>query len=111
MAVSAALNGVILTNTDRLKIKESDRGQAMAEELSKLGVEVIVGDNEITVNAPDELKTPTEPLCSHNDHRIVMACSVILSLVGGEIEGCEAVSKSFPDFFEVLGSLQKIDVD
>jgi 5-enolpyruvylshikimate-3-phosphate synthase len=40
-----------------------------------------------------------------------MACSVILSLVGGEIEGCEAVSKSFPDFFEVLGSLQKIDVD
>ena len=110
MAVGAALNGVVLTNTDRLKIKESDRGSAMAEELSKLGVEVMLGDNEITVNAPDKLKTPTVPLCSHNDHRIVMACAVILSLTGGEIEGCEAVNKSFPNFFEMLGSLEKLEL-
>lgn len=107
MAVGAALNGVTLTNTDRLKIKESDRGSAMASELSKLGVQVELGNNEITVNAPDVLTPPTEPLCGHNDHRIVMACAVILTLVGGEIEGCEAVSKSFPDFFEVLESLDK----
>lgn len=108
MAVGAALNGVTLTNTDRLKIKESDRGSAMAEELKKLGVTVILGNNEITVNAPDALTPPSEPLFGHNDHRIVMACAVILTLVGGEIEGCEAVSKSFPDFFEVLDSLEKI---
>ena len=78
----------------------------MAAELRKLGVPVTVGDNEITVTAPDVLKAPTEPLCGHNDHRIVMALSVILSLVGGEIDGCEAVNKSFPDFFEILSSLK-----
>ena len=107
MATGAALNGVKLTNTDRLKIKESDRGQAMATELEKLGVTVILGDNEITVIAPDELKKPSEPLYGHNDHRIVMACSVLLTLVGGEIEGTEAVNKSFPDFFDILNSLNK----
>lgn len=106
MATASALNGVHLINTDRLKIKESDRGEAMATELRKLGVTVTVGDNEITVTAPDSLTTPKEPLCGHNDHRIVMASAVILSLVGGEIDGCEAVSKSFPDFFEILDTLK-----
>ena len=108
MAVGAAMNGVTLTNTDRLKIKESDRGAAMAQELKKLGVNVMLGDNEITVDAPEALTPPTEALCGHNDHRIVMACAVILTLVGGEIEGAEAVSKSFPDFFDILDSLDRI---
>ena len=106
MATASALNGVHLINTDRLKIKESDRGEAMATELRKLGVTVTVGDNEITVTAPDSLTAPKEPLLGHNDHRIVMASAVILSLVGGEIDGGEAVSKSFPDFFEILGTLK-----
>ena len=39
-------------------------------------------------------------ISSNNDHRIVMAMSVILSAVGGEIEGIEAVKKSYPGFFE-----------
>jgi 3-phosphoshikimate 1-carboxyvinyltransferase len=34
-----------------------------------------------------------------------MALSVILTLVGGEIEGAEAVSKSYPDFFSVIKEL------
>ena len=105
MATAAALNGVHLVNTDRLKIKESDRGAAMAEELSKLGVKVVLGDTEITVEAPSALTPPTVPLNGHNDHRIVMALAVLLSLVGGEIEGAEAVNKSYPDFFENLMSL------
>lgn len=108
MAVAAAQNGVHLVNTDRLKIKESDRGAAMAEELNKLGVTVTLGDNEITVTPPDALSAPSSPLYSHNDHRIAMACAVILSLVGGEISGCEAVRKSFPDFFDILNGLEKI---
>ncbi len=107
MASAALMNGVTLVNTDRLKIKESDRGVAMAEELAKCGVAVTVGDNVITVKSPDALTPPSVPLSGHNDHRIVMACAVLLSRLGGEIEGTEAVRKSYPDFFEVLGALER----
>ncbi len=107
MAVAAASNGCELIGTDRLKIKESDRGQAMAEELSKFGVPVVIGDNCISVTAPEKLKAPALPIDGHNDHRIVMACAVLLTLTGGVISGAEAVKKSYPDFFRDLFSLFK----
>lgn len=104
MATAAALNGAVFTGTRRLKIKESDRGTAMQSELLKLGCRVEVEENRITV-MKSELKTPDVPVFGHNDHRIVMSMAVLLTLVGGEIEGAQAVSKSFPDFFEILNSL------
>lgn len=106
MAVAAAKNGGIFTGTRRLKIKESDRGFAMQSELFKMGCRITVEDNRIIV-PKYELTVPTEPICGHNDHRIVMAMTVLLTLTGGEIKGTEAVSKSFPDFFEKLNSLGK----
>lgn len=104
MAVAAANNGVHLTGTHRLKIKESDRGEAMAEELSKFGCRADVGENEIRVYGRKP-KKPELPLSGHNDHRIVMALSVLCSVTGGEIYGAEAVSKSFPNYFEKLAAL------
>lgn len=104
MAVAAAFNGAVFTGTRRLKIKESDRGMAMAEELSKFGCKVIVDENTIEVK-PCKLKTPVLPLSGHNDHRIVMAVAVLCTLTGGKIYGAQAVSKSFPDFFEKLQKL------
>ena len=103
MAVAAAKNGCTLINTARLKIKESDRGSAMAKELSKFGVKCELYDNSIVVGCG--LMTPKEALCGHNDHRIVMSCAVLCTLFGGIIEGCEAVSKSLPDFFEMMTKL------
>ena len=37
-----------------------------------------------------------------NDHRIVMALSLLCTVTGGTIDGAEAVKKSYPDFFAVL---------
>ena len=45
---------------------------------------------------------PTVPLDGHNDHRVVMALSVLASLTGATILGAEAVAKSWPDYFQVL---------
>ncbi|HAY97449.1 MAG TPA: 3-phosphoshikimate 1-carboxyvinyltransferase [Ruminococcaceae bacterium] len=104
MAVAAANNGVRLTGTHRLKIKESDRGKAMAEELSKFGCSVKVYENEIEVKKHG-ITTPTDILSGHNDHRIVMALSLLCSITGGSISGAEAVNKSFPDYFRRLSSL------
>lgn len=103
-AVAAAKHGGNFTGTRRLRIKESDRATAMADELEKFGIKVTVEENSVTVNA-GELHSPRSVLCGHNDHRIVMALSVLACIVGGEISGAEAVKKSFPDFFEVLKAL------
>ena len=100
-ALCAYCEGGYITGTRRLKIKESDRASAMAEELSKLGIRVDVYENAVKINK-GELKAPCVPLSSHNDHRIAMALSVLATAVGAEIDGAEAVSKSYPDFFEVL---------
>ena len=105
LIASAALkNGAVFTGTHRLKIKESDRGAAMAEELSKFGCDITVFENKIVV-PKCKMYSPKLPLSSHNDHRIAMALSVIASVYGGEIYGAQAVSKSFPDYFEKLNSL------
>ncbi|MEE0840073.1 MAG: 3-phosphoshikimate 1-carboxyvinyltransferase, partial [Acutalibacteraceae bacterium] len=98
-ALAALKNGATFTGTDRLKAKESDRGMAMHEELKKLGGGLVFGDNMITV-PKQELKYNGSILDGHNDHRIVMAMSVVLSKIGGEISGIEAVRKSYPKFFE-----------
>lgn len=99
IALSALKNGAVLTGTDRLKAKESDRGAAMHEELKKLGGGLVFESNTVIV-PKQELSYKGEILDSHNDHRIVMALSVILSKIGGSINGAEAVRKSYPGFFE-----------
>ncbi len=103
-ALSAAFGGAHFVGTRRLKIKESDRGEAMKAELAKFGASLIIGEDEITVCA-DSLHVPTVPLCSHNDHRIVMALTLLCSVYGGKIENAQAVNKSFPDFFEKVKTL------
>jgi 3-phosphoshikimate 1-carboxyvinyltransferase len=104
MSVAAAKNGVHLTGTARLKIKESDRGAVMAQELAKFGVPVTVGEDDITVEG-GHFRAPSEVLCGHNDHRVVMSMAVLSSITGGEIAGAEASRKSYPDFFEVIKKL------
>lgn len=76
----------------------------MQSELAKFGCKVTVEENSITVHKC-VLKTPKMPLFSHNDHRIVMSLSLLCSITGGVIEGAQAVSKSYPDFFEDIKSL------
>ena len=103
-ALAAMKNGAVFTGTDRLKAKESDRGLAMHEELQKLGGGLIFGDNTITV-PKQTLHYRNTMLSGHNDHRIVMALSVILSQIGGCLEGAEAIRKSYPGFFSDLQKL------
>lgn len=100
---AARCSGAEFYDTKRLKIKESDRAQAMAEELSKMGVSVSVTENSVSVG--HGLRAPGEPLYSHNDHRIAMALSVALTETGGCIAGAQAVKKSMPDFYEKMVKL------
>lgn len=111
IALAALKNGATFTGTDRLKVKESDRGMAMHEELRKLGGGLLFGDNYIKVPA-EQLKYQGIILDGHNDHRIVMAMSVILSQTGGVIKGAEAIRKSYPGFFDDIIKLgAEVDIE
>ncbi|MBP5564990.1 MAG: 3-phosphoshikimate 1-carboxyvinyltransferase [Lachnospiraceae bacterium] len=103
-SVAAANHGGIFTSTARLKIKESDRGSVMCEELAKLGVKTRMDDNSIEIEG-NGISSPSERLSGHNDHRIVMSLSLLLTIVGGTITQAEAVRKSYPGFFEDIKSL------
>lgn len=100
-AYAAYKNGGKFINTRRLRVKESDRANVMAEELKKFGANVKVYENSVKIEKT-QLKPPIVPLCGHNDHRIVMALSVLAAVFGAEIDGAEAVNKSYPDFFSVI---------
>ena len=103
-AVAAAKHGGVFTGTKRLKIKESNRAAVMAEELEKFGVHVTVHEDSVVIFSQG-LTKPTKAIYGHNDHRIVMSMTFLLSITGGEITGAEAVSKSYPDFFEKISAL------
>lgn len=102
--MAALLNGAKFTGTKRLQIKESDRVKCVCDELAKFGVSYMIGDNYCIINK-SVLHKPSLEIDSHNDHRIVMAFSVLLSKFGGVIKDAEAVNKSYPTFFSVIKGL------
>ncbi len=104
MACAVLCNGAILTGTKRLKIKESDRAEAMKAELSKFGVEIIVNDDEIIIPRA-EINAPALGLNCHNDHRIAMSLAILCSRVGGALENAQCVNKSYPEFFDDIKTL------
>lgn len=104
MAFAAMNNGGVLTGTKRLRLKESDRAAAMAEELGKFGAKTEVGDDRVVIYAAP-LHAPAEALSAHNDHRVAMAMALPCLKYGGVICGAEAVNKSWREFFDVLRRL------
>ena len=106
MAVAAAGQGAVFTDAARLRIKESDRGAAMARELWAFGVPLNITQDGAVIEVPGGmLRAPDRVLDGHNDHRIVMALSVLCTMTGGTVTDAYAVAKSYPDFFEVLSAL------
>lgn len=103
-----------LRGTARLVHKESDRAATIAAEFAKLGVEIDISHPDLMVIhgislARGVLSVKNTELDSHNDHRIAMAVAVA-ALRGDKsvtISGAEAVNKSYPCFWEDLGSICK----
>ena len=103
-SMAAVCGGAIFTGIERLRLKECDRVAAMIEELGKFGVQSIVERDRLEI-LRSNLTAPTAALYGHNDHRIVMALSLLCSVYGGTIDGAEAAKKSFPDFFDNIRKL------
>ncbi|HEX2272212.1 MAG TPA: 3-phosphoshikimate 1-carboxyvinyltransferase [Pyrinomonadaceae bacterium] len=97
--------GIQIRDAEELRLKESDRLQATAQNLRAMGAEVEEFDDGIAVAGPTELRGAS--IDSYGDHRIAMAFSVAALIAEGEteIKGSDCVGISFPEFYELLDSL------
>jgi 3-phosphoshikimate 1-carboxyvinyltransferase len=93
-----------ITGVGRLRHKESDRAEAIAEVLGAMGIRVRFSGNEMLITG-GQAKGAT--VSSHNDHRIAMMAAVMAASAAGPvtIAGAEAVSKSYPGFYDDLTRL------
>lgn len=89
-----------LTGIQNLRLKESDRIQALITELSDMGVRIRLS-SEDTLQLYASTINPTRPVHTYGDHRIVMAFAPLkLIFPDLQIEHPELVSKSFPNFWQ-----------
>lgn len=87
-----------ITGIANLKIKETDRIDALAAELKRLGAMVETGPDFITIQ-PGAYKPALVE--TYDDHRMAMSFAVAgLNIPGIKIKDPECVNKSFPDFFK-----------
>lgn len=99
VAASAAEGTTVFKNIGRLRAKESDRVQTTADMITALGGKITFDENNITVTGTPLTGGNTQ---SANDHRIAMSSAVASIIANGDVEinGAEAVAKSYPDFYE-----------
>ena len=105
-ALATQANGkTTFQNAGRLRIKESDRIEAMETELKKLGCSISSTFGTVTITGPGKLQGNVT-LHGHNDHRIVMALSILATIADEPItiDDAQAISKSYPGFFKDLAS-------
>jgi 3-phosphoshikimate 1-carboxyvinyltransferase len=96
--------GCHLTGLHTLKIKETDRLEALRIELTKLGANISVTNDSLTLVATKEINSNVK-IATYNDHRMAMAFAPLALKVPIIIENAEVVSKSYPDFWEDLKKL------
>jgi 3-phosphoshikimate 1-carboxyvinyltransferase len=87
------------------RVKETDRVYATCTELKRLGVSVEEHEDGMTIYPVEKMRAAS--IQTYNDHRMAMAFSLIgLRFDGVTIENPSCVSKTFPNFFEVLETLR-----
>lgn len=96
--------GCRLTGLHTLKIKETDRLEALKTELQKLGVDISVTNDSLTLE-PSSIINSNMEIATYNDHRMAMAFAPLALKTAIIIKDPEVVSKSYPDFWEDLKSI------
>ena len=93
-----------LTGLHTLKIKETDRLEALKNEIYKFGTAIDITDDSLHLNNYKPLKSGAE-IETYNDHRMAMAFAPLALKTSFSIREAEVVSKSFPDFWDNLVEL------
>lgn len=106
VTLAAFCDGVsVVKGVSRLSNKESNRGEVLQSEFSKLGVRIELEVDEMIIHGGEGIKSGV--VNSHGDHRIAMCLAIAGSLIknGVEIEQADVVDKSYPNFWSDLQAL------
>ena len=96
-----------ITNASELRVKESDRLNAISEGLSKLNIIHEIFDDGIEITGTKEKIDSIDMINSFDDHRIAMSflISGIRSKNGISVKNCKNIETSFPNFMNIMNSL------
>jgi len=102
VAAACASGRTVLTGAEELRVKESDRIQAMADGLATLGIDATATPDGMVIEGSE---FGSGVIDSHGDHRIAMAFAMAALCARGSIEilDCANVNTSFPGFVELAG--------
>lgn len=90
-----------LTGLHTLKIKETDRLEALKTELTKLGAQISVTNDSLHLKSSSKIEKNVS-IATYQDHRMAMAFAPLALKTSIIIEDAEVVSKSYPTFWEDL---------
>jgi len=96
--------GCDLSGLHTLKIKETDRLEALKTELTKLGAQIEVTEKSLHLKASESIDKDVS-IATYQDHRMAMAFAPLGLLVPIYIAQAEVVTKSYPEFWEHLQQL------
>ena len=109
LAVAAAFaeGSTVIRDAEELKVKESNRIDAMAAEMKKAGADVTATEDGLIIRGGKELQGADFE--SYHDHRIAMSMAVLALAAEGmsRIQNHHCISISYPDFFQTLRAIQK----
>lgn len=94
-----------MTGLEVVRLKETDRVSVMQEELTKMGVNIEVGEDYIIINGGNGFKgTEVE---SHDDHRVAMALMMagLIADTETKVNDIDCVNISFPNFVDVINAI------
>ncbi|GGG32756.1 3-phosphoshikimate 1-carboxyvinyltransferase [Bizionia arctica] len=94
----------VLTGLHTLKIKETDRLFALKTEIEKLGGQVAITEDSLTLDSSNNIKSNIA-IDTYNDHRMALAFAPLALKTSIKINNAEVVSKSYPSFWEDLKSI------
>lgn len=105
LLATQAKGKTIIKDAHELKVKETNRIDTVVEELSKLGASIEATDDGMVIYGKSELHSGK--VSSHGDHRIGMMLAVAALITSGEVvlEDAEAISVSYPQFFDHVNNL------
>lgn len=105
LLATQAKGKTVIKNAEELKVKETNRIDAVVEELSKLGADIEATSDGMIIHGPTELHGGN--VNSRGDHRIGMMLAIAALLIKEEVEidGIDSISVSYPEFFKDLNSV------